>query len=218
METLEKFKKIEDFVNEEAGNDIIQLINVDEKRKKALFRYNQFDGDYSYSIDCSKLNINFEICEGFSQYAGRRRKVIGAFNKFESECWGKSGNAYVDFTIHLMKTPFRIIRQFIRKANKFGYELSILDKRMHMCEDWSVYVGFSKKGADEYSFIFRFSDHFLNNHNQVPAGVIRSYTDLNCCLRHLWKSVIFFESLTPKQIEGLWENRYYDDEFEYLNV
>jgi len=118
----------------------------------------------------------------------------------------------------MKKTPLKIIRQFIRKAEKFGYDLKVLDKSRDMCYRGSVYVAFSRKGSGEYSFIFRFSDHLLNYEtNQVPAGVIQSYVNLNNCLRLLWNSVIVFESLNVVQIDELWQNRHGCEEFEYLN-
>lgn len=108
---------------------------------------------------------------------------------------------YEVYSKHL--TNFKIIRRFIRICKFYGYDLHIIEKHVGSC-----YIGFSYIGKTSLLFIFRFSDHFLSENNQTPAGVICDYTNLSYCINDIKFYHRYYNVMKIDEIDELWTNRY----------
>ena len=94
------------------------------------------------------------------------------------------------------------ILKFKRFAKSLGYDVSIANK-----STGSVYVDFCKIGSQNIEFKFRFSDHWLNENNYIPAGVICERSDLNTCIADLEFYHQHYQLLDEYEKSELWQNR-----------
>jgi len=110
-------------------------------------------------------------------------------------------------------TNVTIIRQFIRDVDRLGYEIYDYHRN---CNN-SIYVDIQKKNGKQLAFCIRFSNHILKEHNQVPAGVINECYRITDAISTLHESIAHYECLTAAEINGLWQNRPVNEEYDYLS-
>lgn len=112
----------------------------------------------------------------------------------------------------MFNTDSKIYSDLKIKAASLGLRIS--DHNTN-CND-STYIEFENVYTNELAFIIRFSEHFYKSHNTIPAGVIAYCYDEEDVVDTLIEAYKTYRNLLIVELDSLWTNRLYEEEFCYF--
>jgi hypothetical protein len=138
-----------------------------------------------------------------------QRKIVLKGGILPSELQHKYKELVLEYYKAKYKSPFMLIRRFLRIVDKFGYSASVENSHSFISNGLnleSYYVFFNKKG--HRSFKFRISNHNLSNRNQLPGGCVFQVSTLDSLVKDFKSAIEMLRKMSSSDYDKLWTNRY----------